>query len=405
MKRVAMVVFSYYPQDPRVRREAEALSEAGISVDIICLVYNNEPGQERINGVNVHRFKFNRQRAGKFRYLFEYSRFILTAFLKLARLHLTRRFNVVHVHNMPDILVASALVPKLTGAKIILDLHDPMPELFMTKFSIYASHPVVRMINFFEKLSIKLADLVFTPNISFRDLFISRGCPPDKIHIIMNSPMESIFDRQKASANEVNSSKSEKFVLMYHGAIEERYGLDTAIKAVNHLKDEIPNLAMEIYGRGSFEKRSKKLVDDLHLGNVVRFHGIVPLENIASAIMTADVGLIPNKMNAFTNINFPTRIFEYLAMGKPVIAPHTQGIKDYFDEESIHYFTPGDANSLAKKILSIYSNPAITERIVQRGVKIYEQHRWMFQRKNLVNLVCGLMEGGVSGSDTKNRTA
>ena len=396
-----MVVYSYYPHDPRVRREAEALVEAGISVDVICLVFSDEPRQEKIGGVNVHRFKFNRRRTSKLRYVWEYSRFILAAFLKLAWLHLARRYDIVHVHNMPDILVVTALVPKLTGAKVILDLHDPMPELYRTKFLIPESHPIIRCIQYFEKISIQFADLVFTPNISFRNLFISRGSPPEKIHIIMNSPMESIFNGNKFQANSAHSSKSDRFVMMYHGSIEERYGLDTAIKAVDHLKDEIPNLTMKVYGRGSFEDRIRKLVDDLHLNDVVQFHGIVSLENIAAEIETADVGLIPNRMNAFTNINFPTRIFEYLALGKPVIAPPTQGIKDYFDEESLHYFTPGDVNSLAREILNIYSNREFSQKVVQRGTKIYEQHRWRLQRRNLINLVSDLTNNDSAKSAAK----
>src|SRR5439155_24815829 len=53
-----------------------------------------------------------------------------------------------------------------------------------------------------------------------------------------------------------------------------------------------------------------------------------------------DVGIIPNRRSIFTEINFPTRIFEYLARGKPVIAPLTTGIGDYFSKDELVVFNP-----------------------------------------------------------------
>ena len=391
MTRIVMIVFSYYPGDTRVRREAEALVAAGMSVDVICLKLPAELQAEEINGVRAHRLNLNRKRSSKLRYLFEYGVFISAVILKLTRLHFVRRFHIVHVHNMPDILVFSAIIPKLAGAKIILDLHDPMPELYMTKYAKTSQHPAVRLLKCLEKISIRFADSVITPNISFRNLFISRSCPRSKIHIVMNSPIETIFERKDFNPGIHHSIEPDKFVIMYHGFIAERNGLDIAIKAVARIRKHIPNVVLNVYGEGDFLKQSCKLVDSLSLNDCVKFNGAVSSENIAAAIENINIGIIPNKRNPFTDLNFPTRIFEYLAMGKPVIAPPTQGIKDYFGEESLHYFTPGDANSLAHEILNIYSNPAISEKIVHRGAAVYRQHRWELQRKNLVYLVSDVL--------------
>jgi hypothetical protein len=51
--------------------------------------------------------------------------------LLLAFRSLTWRYNLVHVHNMPDVLVFEAFIPRVCGARVILDLHDPMPELMI----------------------------------------------------------------------------------------------------------------------------------------------------------------------------------------------------------------------------------------------------------------------------------
>ena len=82
----------------------------------------------------------------------------------------------------------------------------------------------------------------------------------------------------------------------------------------------------------------------------MKFHGFKSLPEIAACISTIDVGLIPNRSSSFTQINFPTRIFEYLAMHKPVIVPDTQGIQDYFGaRRNSLYFKAGDDADLAQK--------------------------------------------------------
>src|SRR5712692_10421181 len=178
-KRAAVVLFSYYPSDPRPRRAAEALVSEGMKVDLICLrEANTDPKQETVGGVDVRRVPLRRRRGGVVGYLFQYATFLIAALGILAARSLTRRYDLVHVHNMPDILVLSALVPKLLGAKVILDLHDPMPELMMTIFHLDRKSGAVRMLRRLEKWSIRWADLVLTTNLAFEKLFVSRSCPP-----------------------------------------------------------------------------------------------------------------------------------------------------------------------------------------------------------------------------------
>lgn len=384
--RACMVVFSYYPDDVRVRNESEALVKAGMSVDVVCLQGISHEPRALVNGVMVYRINLRRKRAGKLTYIWGYFRFIFQAFLLVSRLHARRRYGVVHVHNMPDILIASAIFPKLTGARIVLDLHDPMPELFRTIYSVPEDHPMIRVLKWLEKASIGFADLVITPNISFRDLFISRGCPSEKIHIIMNTPQERLFDKALASASLRKHRYPTSFNVMLHGTIEERQGHDIAVRAVAHLRNVIPNLELHVYGEGGFLNHAKRLVAELNLKDKVVFHGVVSIEEIAQALAAIDVGIVPNKRNPFTMLNFPTRMFECLIMGKPVIAPRTKGVLDYFDEASMFLFEPGDAEDLARKIHEVYMHPARAQEIVRRGREIYRQYTWQSQRMKLLAL-------------------
>ncbi len=389
--RIASVVFSFYPADTRPRREAEAMVEAGWAVDVLCLRKEKEKQEEEVNGVHVFRLPGKRTRGGKLWYLWEYGWFLLQAFFKLSLLHLRRPYRAVHVHNMPDLLVFSAMLPRLSGAKIILDLHDPMPEVYMAKYSIGRSHPAILLLSFLEKQSIKFAHVVLTPNIAFRDLFVSRSCPEEKIHIVMNSPQETIF-KESSGPREKPDGERDSFIVMYHGSIMEWFGLEIALQALLHLQEKIPNLRLDVYGDGDFVQGFLRRINEFGLEKTVRYHGYRPQEKIAEAIREVDVGVIPNPLSPFTRLNFPTRIFEYLSMAKPVIAPKTKGILDYFDEGDLYFFEPGDPRSLAGVILEVYRNPVRRQEVLQRGMKVYQRYRWELQRKNLIEAVRPLLK-------------
>jgi glycosyltransferase involved in cell wall biosynthesis len=394
-KRAAMVVFSYYPADPRPRRAAEALVEEGMAVDVVCLRAGREPRRERVNGVDVLRFPLERRRGGAVAYVLQYAAFIMAAFTVLGLRSLARRYALVHVHNMPDILVLSALVPKALGARVILDLHDPMPELMMTIFDLGPDSRWVRALRRLEKWSIGPADLVLTVNLACQRLFRSRSAPAEKVHVVMNSPDEEIFGgRPPISGNGARRDASRPFVLMYHGSLVERNGLGLAVEAVARLRASGARVELRIYGHANaFLTRVMASVQARGLAETIRFLGPRRLEEIAAAIDECDAGVIPNQRSVFTELNTPTRIFEYLALGKPVIAPRSAGILDYFGEEELVFFELGDAEDLARKIAWVLSEPVGAAEVVRRGQKVYWEHAWRQEREVLLDRVDDLVNG------------
>ncbi len=388
-KRAAVLLYSYYPADPRPRRAAEALVDGGMHVDLICLRGTAaEKTREVIRGVHVVRLPLRKRRHNKRTYILQYATFLGACFGLLSARSLKKRYDLVHVHNMPDILVFGALIPKLLGARIVLDLHDPMPELMMSIYNLGAQERLVEWLKRFEKYSISFADLVLTPNKAFRELFISRGCPPGKIEIIMNSPEAEIFhsEYRASSSDTVNGDKP--FKIMYHGLIAERHGLDTALEAIAQLRSVIPALEFHIFGnRTGYLDKIETLIRQLGLDDYVHYHGYQPQTEIARNIRSIDLGVIPNRRNPFTEINMPTRIFEYLAMGKPVVVPDTLGIRDYFGSESALFFEPDDPRSLSDVILQVYGNPQRVNAILDQGRSVYEAHRWEIHKDRLLTRI------------------
>jgi glycosyltransferase involved in cell wall biosynthesis len=132
-------------------------------------------------------------------------------------------------------------------------------------------------------------------------------------------------------------------------------------------------------------------VKENKLEDAVRYFGPKQLEDLVPEIEKCDLGVVPNHRNAFTDINTPTRIFEYLALGKPVVAPATLGVQDYFSKDSLLFFEPGNASDLARQIEFAYLHPSEALEIVQRGQKVFEEHSWDRERETLVNSVTSIL--------------
>jgi glycosyltransferase involved in cell wall biosynthesis len=395
-KRVAMVTFSPYPYDARPRRAVDALVGEGASVDLICLANEGAPKREVLNGVNVLRLPIKHERRGKFAYAYRYAAFILTSSMIFALRTLGRRYDLVYVHNMPDILVLSSVIPKALGAKVVLDLHDPMPELMMTIFHASQGSRSVQFLEHLEKWSIARADLVITVNVACKRIFSSRSCRPEKIAVVMNSPDGQIFPF-RATRSEASKVKTgnKPFVIMYHGSLVERNGLDVAIDAFSRVREAIPSAELRIFGANTpFLERMMEAARDKNLHESVRYLGSRRLEDLVTEIENCDLGVIPNHRNAFTEINTPTRIFEYLALGKPVIAPSTPGIQDYFSKESLLFFEPGNAGDLAQQIEYAFSHPREVQETVRRAQQVFIEHTWERERETLLGRVSGILNKG-----------
>ncbi len=380
-----MVVHAYYPFDEtRVQRQTEALVERGHDVDVICLLRGAEPKVEETDGVTVYRVPIRRDnRRGVFGQFFEYLAFLLMAFATLTRLHLRRRYAVVQVHNLPDFMVLAALVPRLTGSQIILDLHDLMPEFYCARFHSSMSSLPVRLITWQEQLACRFAHHVITVTESWRQTLIERGVPPTKCSVVMNLADTRYF---QPTAPGVNGS--DRFRLVYHGQITRRYGLDLLLHALARVRETVPNVQLTIHGRGEFLETVRSLIRSLQLEEIVSIHSeFLLVSELARFIKDHDIGVVPYRRDIFTDGILPTKLLEYVALGLPVIAARTPAITAYFDESMIELFAPEDVDDLAQRILFLYQHPERRKELARNSSRFNGKYNWASQRERYVDLV------------------
>lgn len=386
-----MITYSYYSFDARVQREAEALATRGDRVDVISLKEGDQK-QSNINGVDVLfvpiRGYHCARTKSKIKYITNYLLFFLLVFIRVASLHIRKRYDIIHVNTVPDFIVFTALIPKLLGAKVILDFHDLMPEMYMSKFGLSKNHLFIKALKWQERIGGWFADALIAVNKVHLEALVNHRNPRRKFSIVMNTADEKMFHRL---SNRKQVSK-DRFKIIYHGTLVRRYGVDIAIKSINIVKEKIPNIRFEIYGDGEALDDLLRLTDDLSLNRYVYFSKqFVLMKELVKLILDADVAVVPNRDDCFTQYILPLKLLEYVAMEIPVISSRTRTIQAYFDDSMVRFFNPGDETDLADAILDFYRHPDRRKRFALNADRFNQRYNWAQQKQIYYQLIDSLV--------------
>jgi glycosyltransferase involved in cell wall biosynthesis len=388
-----MVVMAYYPLgETRVQREAEALLAQGYQVDVICPQDINEPLAASHRGVQVYRLPIRLSKGSLLRQFLNYLHFFVRAAVKLTQLHQRQAYGGVQVHNLPDFLVFCTLALKLQGVPIILDLHDLMPEFYVSRFGRSPKSALLRgLVCRQERWACRFADHVVTVSEHWRQTLIKRGVPAHKCTVVMNVADERIFHPSKARSTP--SLKDGSFRLIYHGTIVKRYGLDLAVQALHQVRHEIPHIHLTILGVGDQVTALDQMILELGLNNQVSIYGERPVEDLPEIIQTADLGIVPYRDDVFTDSLLPTKLMEYAAMGLPAIAARTTAMQAYFQDTMVEFFEPNNVHDLARCIRLLYSSPERLAALARGCESFNQQYNWSKTGAVYVALVDRLRTG------------
>jgi|WetSurMetagenome_2_1015567.scaffolds.fasta_scaffold00167_35 glycosyltransferase involved in cell wall biosynthesis len=382
---VYMVAYTYYPTDPRVRREAETLASLeDFEVRVVVPKSGDVPLTTQSNGVSVVELNVCRYRGKSFSaYVLSYLKFLFAAFCDCTRLTLGGRVDVVHIHNMPDFLIFAALVPRFMGKKVILDIHDSIPETYIGKFK-NKSTLMFRLLCMEEAVCCRLAHRVICVNHPQRDVLVERGIPAKKISVSMNVPDERWFSNGSNGGSE--RAVPDSFNLVFHGTLARRLGVDLTIQAISKLNGSIPGLKFHIIGTGDDLEELVVLTKNLGLGSSVQFHGPVPIEDLASALGPMQLGIISNRKNIATELMLPVKMLEYISLDIPVVAPPLKAIRHYFSDDMLNYFDVENVDSLSSAILDSYQNEEKRRRQIRNARNFLDRYGWERHKQDLIGL-------------------
>jgi glycosyltransferase involved in cell wall biosynthesis len=218
--------------------------------------------------------------------------------------------------------------------------------------------------------------------------------PREKLTVVLNAPDLALFDASRHARRTFRADGSLR--LVYTGALTPTYELDVVLDAVARLAADRPDLdpRLDLYGRGDSEAALRERATSLDLGERVTFRGRIPLEEVPGALAAADVGLAPTRRDAFTEASLSTKLFEYAAMGKPVVASRLRTVERYFPPDTVTTYAPADAADLARAIARLADEPLEREARVDRTARRVGELSWDREGARYFELVERLIARG-----------
>ena len=342
--------------DARVWPECLALRDAGFAVTVICPrdTCHERASEEVREGIVIHRFPIARAQGAPASYIREYAFAFWHTWRMCRRLSRPRSFTVVHAGNPPDFLLLAAWPLKRRGARFIFDQHDLVPELVLSRFGERSSllYWVTRA---FERLAFSLADVVISPNDSYRQIALSRGRKNvEDVVVVRNGPDTSFF---QPGEPDVSLKRGEPHLIAYVGTMNPQDGVDHGVRALANLKRRRTDWHAVFVGDGDAAPEARRLAADLGLQDQVHFTGVLPRPDVVRVLSTADLCLSPEPESPLNDHSTFIKVVEYMSVERPVVAydlPETR----YSAGPAAAYAKPNDVEELARRIEELLDDPS-----------------------------------------------
>ena len=379
VKIVMLLSQAFYP-DPRVYKEAKALSGQGYEVTILAWDRQCDfPEYDKYDGIKVERIHI-KAGLGKGLTIYEFLKWVLF-YWKVLLILLRREFSVIHCHDL-DTLPIGYIIGKLKKAKIIFDAHEPNYYAYWpSKHFIF-----VFILNFLERYLAKKSDCIIVTNSYQVNKYLKLR--NKDIRLVPNYPESSIIrDSMKRSNNVVTFGRI--------GAIYHDTGVKETIEAFDDAHRENPDIKLILIGRivRGYEKVLESIMNDnrkryIEIKGEYNYHDLPQIyEEVDVSIMAYD-----QKSLWFKNIT-PTKFFESIAQGVPVIATDIGGIGEIIVKEDCGILIDDtDIGSLKKAILRMAENKGLIREMGERGrLAAREKFNWNLSAEGLKRAYQGLL--------------
>src|SRR5438128_9341229 len=405
-----MMVENYFPQDTRVKNEADLLTDGGYDVSVIALRGKGQIASELVNRVQVYRvphlelFKktspANLSRAGllflklrsSFGYLVEYCYFTAACLFLSSYLFVTRGFDVIHALNPPDTLFLVALPFKLLGKKFVFDHHDLCPELYRSRYRTGEGF-FTRLLRVFEWCSLKLADITIATNESYKQVQMERAKrDPRTIFIVRNGP-----DKLRMSPVQPSPrlKAMNKCILCYVGSLNPQDGVDYLLRSLRYLLHDLKRSDFHcvIMGTGDSLQDLRDLAGTLQLNGCVELTGFVPDEDLQSNLAAADICVDPDPSSPLNDVSTWIKVMEYMASAKPIVSFDLRETR-FSARDAAIYVEPNDQAEFAKAIAQLMDQPELQKKMGAYGRRrVEDELQWARVGKNLLTAYETLFAG------------
>lgn len=349
--------------------------------------YENKWYQKsKIEEIEVRRVKtYITANEGFLKRTLDYTSFMISGFI--AGLFV-RRVDVV-VSTSPQFFTAIAgfFLSRVKRRPFVFELRDIWPAS-ITAVGAMRKSKVISLLEKLELFLYRKASLIISVTESFKQELCSRGIDAQKISVIRNGVDLSHYlpaekDHEFAEKYQLHG----KFVVGYIGTHGLAHGLENVVAAANLLKDH-EDIVFLFAGGGATSQIVLDKVKQLGLKNVV-FLGRQDKVLMPKIWSLCDISLIPLKNTPLFETVIPSKIFESMAMGLPLIMsmPEGEAVNLVLEGKAGVAVTPESADAIASKTLELFENLALTQSMSRNAV----HHAKLFDRKQLAEKMLKLL--------------
>ncbi|MFQ5335619.1 MAG: glycosyltransferase family 4 protein [Flavobacteriales bacterium] len=402
-----LILTQYFPPEVgapqyRLMSLARHLNSAGVEVTVLTAMPNYPKGEifpsykrlsyhvEEMDGVRVHRasvYPTKSKSIGK--RLRNYFSFVRSSYFA-GRKHLERHYDYILCESPPLFLGISAwLLCKNKNAKLIFNVSDLWPES-AEKLGLVTNRFFLFLARWLEAFLYRRSWLITGQTQGIvRD--ISRRFPHKKVHWLPNGIDEKEFvpHKQYSDWRRANQMNEKDFVLLYAGIMGYAQGLDVIIKAAALLSDR-REIKFHLLGNGPEKEKLIEMKNSMHLDQVL-ISDVIPKEEMPAVLHASDMVIIPLKKLALFRGAIPSKIFEALAMKKPLLLGVDGEARDLFIDQGKagFFFEPEGAEDLAEKIIWCFEHRAEVQQAGERGCSFVRKY---FNRRQIAAEFYQLLE-------------
>jgi len=275
--------------------------------------------------------------------------------------------DIVMVSSPTFFSIGSAwLLARLKRARFVVEVRDLWPAIFV-ELGVLTNRRVIALLERLELAAYAAADEVVVVSDGFRENLISRGVPAAKVHTIRNGVSLDLFDPATPPDPYLRAglgARPDECLVVYAGTHGISQGLPEAAVAATRLVGLPIHLAF--VGDGADKPRLRHQVTELSLRNVTLANAI-PADLMPSLLATASILLVTLRDVPLLEAVIPSKIFEYLAAGRPVIGAVAGEAAQILREAGAVVVPPGDSAALAAAIRRLAADPEIRDIIAIQG--------------------------------------
>jgi glycosyltransferase involved in cell wall biosynthesis len=392
--RVLIVSEHPYPSHATLRRNVEQLLDEGARVDLLCLA-SSRPRDGEDEGqalLRVRRMRLEHRRSGALRYMWEYLAFFLWSMPIALALSIRHRYTAVLVDNLPDFLVFVGVIARWRGARVVLEMFELTPELTAARLRLAAGHPILRWARWIEWAATRWADHVIVVSKQCMDVLVQRGLEAEKISILPNTQPAAVLSAA------FDPSPPEADFIVTHCSLVERYGVQVAIRALDLLRRDWPDLTLRVLGDGEYKAALIELSEELGLADRVVFRGFLPWSAAMAEIRQASLGIVAIIADGYGELLLPTKLLEYVEHDVPVVSARLPTIVHHFPPGTVAYFEPGDAAGLAAQADRLLRDRKAAERQAEQAKVAMRSISWDVLAPRYLAALGLQQRGGMAGA-------